>query len=225
MELLLDTANLDEIKEGCSYLPVVGVTTNPSIIKKQRPADFFEHLRQMRKVIGPERSLHVQVVADTYDGMMKDTERIFRELGDRTFIKVPVTAEGLRVIKVLSTAGKNVTATAVYSAPQGIWALLNGARYIAVYYNRMVNNGTDADTVIRQLSDMICRSGCDCQILAASFRNCAQVVSAYSNGAEACTVGYDILKSSVGLAAIRSAVDAFSCDWRDVYGNKTIADI
>ena len=115
MEFLLDTANLEQIKKFNELAPISGVTSNPSIIKKEGKIDFFTHMRAIRDIIGPERSLHIQVVAQDFDGMIKDAESILKNVDQDVFIKVPVSEVGLRVIKVLKTREVHITATAVYS--------------------------------------------------------------------------------------------------------------
>ncbi|NBK20886.1 MAG: fructose-bisphosphate aldolase, partial [Spirochaetia bacterium] len=124
MELMLDTANLQEIERGISLYPISGVTTNPSIIKEEKAEDFFGHMKAIRTLIGHERSLHVQVVAETCPAIIAEAEKILSVLGEETFIKIPVTEEGLQAIRILSSRGISVTATAVYTTIQGILAML-----------------------------------------------------------------------------------------------------
>ena len=101
MELLLDTANLEQIQKYVDTLPIDGVTSNPSIIKKEGKIDFFEHLRQIRQIIGKNRTLHVQVVATDYEGMLADAQRILKEVDDQVYIKVPSNEVGFKVMKEL----------------------------------------------------------------------------------------------------------------------------
>ena len=72
MEFIIDTVNLEEIKEAVEYLPIVGVTSNPSIVKKTNPQDFFKHMKEIRKIIGQERSLHIQVISKDCDTIIKE---------------------------------------------------------------------------------------------------------------------------------------------------------
>lgn len=71
MEFIIDTVNLEEIKEAVEYLPIVGVTSNPSIVKKTNPQNFFKHMKEIRKIIGQERSLHIQVISKDCDTILK----------------------------------------------------------------------------------------------------------------------------------------------------------
>lgn len=225
MELMLDTANLKEIERGIALYPISGVTTNPSIIKEEKAEDFFGHMRSIRALIGHERSLHVQVVADTSESIIAEAEKILSVLGEETFIKIPVTEDGLKAIRILSERGVSVTATAVYTTIQGILAMLSGARYIAVYYNRMLNIDIDAPKVIKELSSLLwSNSGC-CQVLAASFKNVTEITTAYANGASCCTVSPSLLSTGLHMPSIAKAVDDFHASWKQVYGDMTILDL
>lgn len=106
MKYLIDSANLDEIRALSEYLPIAGVTSNPSIVKKEGSVPFFAHMREIRSIIGNLRPLHIQVTATDYDGMMRDAEAVFRHVDEKVFIKVPVDFEGVKVIKALRRQGK-----------------------------------------------------------------------------------------------------------------------
>ena len=143
MEFIIDTVNLEDIKEAVEYMPIVGVTSNPSIVKKTSPKDFFKHMKEIRKIIGKERSLHIQVISKECNEIVKEAHRILEEIDDQVYIKVPVSYEGIKAIKKLKAEGVNVTATAVYDLMQAYMALAAGADYIAPYVNRIGNLGND----------------------------------------------------------------------------------
>lgn len=175
MEYLLDTINLDDISRFCEYLPISGVTSNPSIIKKEGSIDFFSHMRQIRSLIGKEKTFHIQVTAEDTDGMLKDAEAILRHVDEGVSIKVPINWNGLKAMKHLKSQGVSVTGTAIYTINQGFLALEAGADYIAPYYNRMESLNIDPVDGIRAFASMIKQYGYGTKILAASFRNIAQV--------------------------------------------------
>lgn len=226
MEFLLDTANLQEIETYSQIAPIAGVTSNPSIVKKEGKIDFFDHMKKIRGIIGTERSLHVQVVATDYAGMMKDAETILEKIDDQVYIKVPVTTEGLKVIKDLKTKGVNVTATAVYSKFQAYLAVAAEADYIAPYFNRMENLNIDPKEAIKEIANEIQRTGSKSKILAASFKNVGQVNAALENGAQSATMGVDIIQQALAMPSIEKAVVDFTADWESGFGEgKTIADL
>ncbi|WP_404388057.1 fructose-6-phosphate aldolase [Ligilactobacillus animalis] len=214
MEFMLDTVNLAEIKKWAQILPLAGVTSNPTIIKREGELDFFEHLKKVRELIGPQPSLHVQVVAKDTAGIVAEAKKLQAELGGNLYIKIPVTQEGLVAIKQLKQADFKVTATAIYTTMQGLLALEAGADYLAPYYNRMENLDTDPVALIAQLASAREKSTQKGKILAASFKNASQVTKALGAGAQAVTAGSDIYAASLADPAIAKAVSDFAIDWK-----------
>lgn len=226
MEFILDTVDLEEIKDGVDHMPIAGVTSNPSIVKKTAPEDFFGHMRSVREIIGKERSLHVQVISLDAASIVEEAHRILKEIDDEVFIKVPVSYEGLKAIKILKEEGVNITATAVYDLMQAYFALAAGADYIAPYVNRIGNLGGNPMELISDLQDRIENDGYDCKIVAASFKGVEQVKNAFTYGAEAITAPYAILKQVFANPNIEKAVTDFNQDWYSVYGEgKGICDL
>jgi len=225
MEYLLDTANLQTLRELIEYFPITGVTSNPSIVKKEGKIDFFAHMNEIRSIIGHERTLHIQVTAADAEGMLRDAEAILKNVDDQVFIKIPVTMVGLKVIKILKSRGVNVTATAIYSKSQAFLALEAGADYLAPYYNRMENLGLDPEDIIASIADMIAEYGYSAKIVAASFKNIGQVNKSFLAGAQTATIDPGVLKGTFAMPSIQKAVDDFTADWKSIYGDKTIADL
>ena len=225
MKYLIDSANLDEIRALSEYLPIAGVTSNPSIVKKEGSVPFFAHMREIRSIIGNLRPLHIQVTATDYDGMMRDAEAVFRHVDEKVFIKVPVDFEGVKVIKALRRQGANVTATAVYGMDQAFMALEAGADCIAPYYNRMEALGVDAASVIGNIAGIIAHYGYETEILAASFKQPAQIDRAILAGAHSVTVAPDVLRGIFAKQVVADAVQAFSDDWTGLYGGKSLAEL
>ena len=225
MKYLLDTANLDEIRELSEYLPIAGVTSNPTIVKKEGAVPFFAHMREIRSIIGNLRPLHIQVTARDYDGMMRDVEAVFRHVDEKVFIKVPVDFAGIKVIKALKRQGANVTATAVYGMDQAFVALEAGADCIAPYFNRMETLGLDAANVIGNIAGIINHYGYETEILAASFKQPTQIDRAILAGAHSVTVSPSVLREVFTKKVVKDAVQTFVDDWTGLYDGKTLAEI
>lgn len=221
MEFMLDTVNIEEISQYEKVIPLVGVTSNPSIIKNEGQIDFFEQMKKIRSIIGMEKSLHVQVVATTYEGMLKDAEMILANIDPQVFIKVPVNETGLKVIKELKRREVNVTATAIYTKFQAYLAIAAGADYVAPYFNRMENLSINPQEAIREMAKEIARTNSQTKILAASFKNVGQVNAALENGAQAATMGVDIIKQAFAMPSIEKAINDFKTDWETIYGDGT----
>ena len=221
MEFLLDTVDLDEIRDGAKYFPLAGVTSNPSIVKKTSPKEFFPHMREIREIIGPERTLHIQITAKDSDTQLKEAERIFMEVDEDVYIKVPVDWEGLRTISILKEAGHNVTATAIYDLMQAYEAIAAGADYLAVYVNRIATMGGDPYDLITNAENKIAAEGYEAKVLGASYHSVQQVRDSLNAGAQAVTVPMQYLKATYGNVNIRKAVDDFTADWEAMYGAGT----
>ncbi len=225
MDLLLDTADLAEIEHALRYYPIKGVTTNPTMLSRLEQTHVLAHLKAVRALIGDDRDLHVQVMGADHRTMVREAHHLVTELGERTFIAVPVTEVGLSVIQTLAREGLHITASTVFSSMQGILAMLSGARYIAVFYDRMLNLDIEASRVIKELAGLLWTNTSSTQVLAASFRNVAEVTNAYASGAGCCTVKPELLSTGLSMPSIKKAVHDFADDWQGVYGNRTLLDL
>ncbi len=225
MKYLLDTARLESIEHFVEYYPISGVSSNPSIVKKEGRIDFFSHMRRIREIIGRERMFHVQVSAQDFEGMLRDADAILEGIDSEVYVKIPANETGFKAMKSLKGQGVHVTATAVYSAAQGLLAMECGADYLAPYFNRMENLGTDPEEEIRLMAAMAKRDGYPTRVLAASFKNMGQVNRALRAGAEAVTIDPEVFAKGVALAAVKEAVDTFDQDWNSNFGAITIADM
>ena len=221
MEFMLDTANIEDIKKYEKVIPLAGVTSNPSIVKNEGSIEFFSHMKQIREIIGDDKSLHVQVVATDYEGMIKDAETILAKIDKNVFVKVPVSEEGIKIIKELKKREVNVTATAIYTKFQAYLAIAAGADYIAPYFNRMENLNIDPREAIAEMAKEISRTNSQTKILAASFKNVGQVNAALENGAQSATMVVDIIKSAFAMPSIDKAVVDFTSDWETSFGEGT----
>lgn len=220
MELIIDTADIEAIKELDGILSIAGVTTNPSIITKsgKAPEQVIEELVAYLK---PEQKLFVQVVARDFDGIMEETRAICALRPANTYAKIPVTREGLRAIKAAKAEGLNVLATSIYTPEQGFLAALGGADYLAPYCNRMCNYGDGVARVI-DLIRMVETQGLSSKVIAASFHNVEQVHQLILAGVPAVTVPPAIAEAMMDHPGTDSAVDDFTADWQRAYGRDTL---
>ena len=219
MKYLIDTANLADIRRFTEYLPIYGVTSNPSIVKKEGPVDFWAHMNEIRSIIGPDSPLHIQVTATDTEGMLRDADAIMNRVDTRVYVKVPVTMDGIRAIRRMKQEHIRVTATAIYSKQQAFLAMEAGADTVAPYFNRMENMGISPDDVIASIADAIRTYGYPTEILAASFKNAGQIDRAFEAGAQTATADPAILESALKQSHILGAVDAFSADWKAIHGD------
>lgn len=162
--------------------------------------------------------MHIQTIADDYEGIIKDARKIVESIDKDVYIKIPVTKDGLATIKTLKAEGFNITATAIYSEIQALLATELGADYLAPYVNRMTNLNSDPYEVINNVAYNIAATNSDTRILAASFKNINQVLKAVQAGSTHVTVGSDVVDLFLEDANISKAVNDFSKDWEEVYG-------
>ena len=224
MKLILDTANLDDIRYFNTYYPIVGVTTNPTILSREG-GDIVKHLHEIRKIIGEEKELHIQVTETEYEKMIAEAKAIVKAFGKNTYVKIPATDVGLRATKTLSQEGYNVTVTAVLSAGQALLAANAGAKYVAPYVSRLENiceNGVETVAEIQQIFDA---AGCDTEILAASFKTAREVLEVALTGAGAATVSADVMKKLLAHTTTDTSIAGFASDWEKAFGKRTLGSM
>ena len=219
MEWMIDTGNLNAIKEAMDMLPLTGVTTNPSILKAELPFDYEEQLKKIW-LLTPGCSMHVQLGSENSEGKLDEAACLQELLGKDIYVKIPVTENGIKAIRLLKKRGMNVTATAIYYPMQGMLAVSAGADYLAPYCNRMEQNEIDFGKAIEQMRDMIDLGDYPSKILGASFKNAGQVTRAIDCGAHAVTVAPDLLRSALKSALVTDAVAAFTRDYKKIRPEK-----
>lgn len=224
MLYILDTANLEAIKHAFEFYPMDGVTTNPTIISKEK-TEFLPLLKNIRKIIGPDKMLHVQTTAKDAAGIVNDAKLLKKELGDNFYIKVPIGEEGLKATMELVKIGIPVTMTAIFTPAQALIAAKAGAAFVAPYVNRLDNIVGDGNNVVAEIVEEFYNYGYDCKVLAASFKNVEQVHKAALCGCHSVTVSPDVLYGLVKHPLTDVAVEGFDKDWQSVYGDKTIPDL
>lgn len=223
MIYILDTADLAAIKHCNEFYPLSGVTTNPSIIAKEK-GDFWQILKEIRGVIGNDKILHVQTVQTTAKKMVEEAKLIKEKIGGDIYIKIPIGEEGLKAVPMIKNLGIGVTMTAIFTPAQALMAAKAGADFVAPYVNRLDNILGDGTNVVAEIVQQFEIYGLDCKVLAASFKNAEQVHRCALCGCHSVTVSADVLKSLITHPMTDAAVEGFERDWKGVYGDKTILD-
>lgn len=223
MIYILDTADINAIKHCNDYYPIAGVTTNPSIISKEK-SNFWDIVKNIRSVIGENKMLHVQTLGKTARKIVEEAKMLKSELGRETYVKIPICEEGLKATMELKKMGVGVTMTAIFTPAQALIAAMAGASFVAPYVNRLDNIIGDGAEVVAEIVNQFELYDCDCKVLAASFKNAEQVNKCASAGCHCVTVSADILKSLILHPMTDAAISSFDRDWKSVYGEKTILD-
>jgi fructose-6-phosphate aldolase 1 len=176
-------------------------------------------LLELDTVLGTGARFHAQVVSQTVNGMVEEAKRL-HELPYDMVIKIPATETGLTAIKKIKAENITVLATAIYSVQQGFLAALCGADYLAPYVNRIYAMGTDGVAVAADLQLLLNQHQLNCKLLPASFKNTQQVMDVLKLGVAAITLPYDVAAQMLAHPAVQPAVDKFTSDWGEAFGDK-----
>lgn len=224
MDILIDTANLKQIKKAYDLYPIDGVTTNPTILSKEK-GNCISILREIRAIIGDEKQLHAQVLSTDAEGMIKEAEYLNKSVPGNFYVKIPVTPQGIKAIKTLTGKGIPVTATAVFTPLQALTAAKAGAAYVAPYVNRIDNISGDGVKVVSEIVQILKLSNLDTKVLAASFKNVDQVLKICLSGSQAATISADIIDKMISHPLTDLSVENFIIDWESSFGKgKLITD-
>ncbi|MBN1054094.1 fructose-6-phosphate aldolase [Clostridium botulinum] len=221
MIYILDTANLQEIKRAYEFYPMEGVTTNPSIISKEKE-DFIKILKNIREIIGNDSMLHAQVLSLKAEDMIEEAKYIAEQVGGNIYIKIPVTPDGIKAIKILSKEGYKITATAIFTAQQALIAAKAGAKFVAPYVNRIDNISGNGVEVVGEIIKLLEFNNLNTKVLAASFKNVQQVNDVALRGCQSVTVGSDIMDKLIEHPLTELSVKQFINDWENAYNRVTV---
>lgn len=225
MLYVIDTADLEAIKHINEFYPVSGVTTNPSIIAKEK-TDFIKRLRDIRAVIGEDKILCAQTLQTTSELIVEEGKKLKEAIGGNFYIKVPIGEAGLKATMELKKLGIGVLMTAIFTPTQALMAAKAGADFVAPYVNRIDNIGGDGVGVVAEIVNQFANYGIStCRVMAASFKNVQQVNDCASVGCHVATIGPDIYKLLISHPLTDAAIAGFEKDWKSVYGDKQIIDM
>ena len=219
MKLFIDTANVAEIREAASWGIIDGVTTNPSLIAKEG-RDFVEVVREICSLVdGP---VSAEVISQDAEGMLQEAEPLIK-IHQNITIKIPMTTEGLKAVKVLSRRGSMTNVTLIFSANQALLAAKAGASFISPFVGRLDDVGTDGMSLVRDIVQVYARyADIRTQVIAASIRHPQRCLEAARAGAHIATVPYSVLLQMVQHPLTDIGVKRFMDDWLKVMGSGPI---
>lgn len=212
MKLFIDTANIDEIREINNWGIICGVTTNPSLIAKEGRV-FEEVIKEITTIVdGP---ISAEVVSLDSEGMIKEARELAK-IHKNIVIKIPMTAEGLKTVSVISKEVIKTNVTLIFSASQALLAAKAGATYVSPFVGRLndiASNGIDLIADIAQIFD---NYGMDTEIIAASVRGPQDVVDCAKCGAHIATIPYKVFGQMIKHPLTDSGIEKFLADWKSV---------
>ncbi|MHB1420618.1 MAG: fructose-6-phosphate aldolase [Bacillota bacterium] len=209
MRLFIDTANIEEIHKANDLGIIFGVTTNPSLIAKEG-RDFREVVREICSIVdGP---ISAEVISLNTGGMV--TEAIdLASIHKNIIIKIPMTAEGLKAVKILSGKGIRTNVTLVFSANQALLAALAGATYVSPFIGRLDDVGHEGMDLIADIVQIFGQYGYDTEIIVASVRHPLHVTEAAKLGADIATVPYKVIMQMIEHPLTDLGIKRFLEDW------------
>ncbi len=219
MEYYVDTAEIDKIKKIINWLPLDGVTMNPSLVAKSN-RKVFETLSELLALT--KGAVHVQVMGQDRDNIIKEADKLSSLNKDRIYVKIPVSKEGLAAIKDIDTDKVNVTATAVFTVSQAITASKAGAKYVAPYFSRVNKIEQSGLILIKDIQFSLNNYNYDTKVLAASVKNAYDVKELYKLGVDAITVPPEIYEQAHQHSLTAQAIEIFNEDWLRVFEDLNI---
>ncbi len=212
MKLFIDTANIDEIREINDWGVICGVTTNPSLIAKEG-RDFKQVITEITSIVdGP---ISAEVISLEADGMVKEAEELVK-IHQNIVIKIPMTKEGLKAVKILSGKGIKTNVTLVFSANQALLAARAGATYVSPFVGRMDDIGNEGMDIIEDIAEVFDIHGLTTEIISASIRNPMHVLQSAKAGAHIATVPYKVFEAMVKHPMTDLGIERFLKDWEGV---------
>ncbi|HOW57257.1 MAG TPA: fructose-6-phosphate aldolase [Smithellaceae bacterium] len=212
MDFFIDTANIEEIKEGIKIGMVDGVTTNPSLIAKEKKG-FDAVVKEILEVVkGP---VSLEVISLDATGMFKEGKKLAR-LGDNVVIKVPMTTEGLKATRLFANEGINVNQTLIFSPLQALMAAKAGARYVSPFVGRLDDIAHDGMEIVEQILAIYDNYGYDTEVIVASVRHPRHVLDAALMGADIATIPFKVIAQLAQHPLTDRGIEMFLQDWKKV---------
>lgn len=212
MKIFIDTANVNEIKEAESWGILSGVTTNPSLIAREG-RDFVEVVKEITSIVdGP---ISAEVISLEHEGMVKEARELVK-IHKNIVIKLPMTIEGLKAVKILSSEGTKTNVTLVFSSAQALLAAKAGATYVSPFLGRLDDFGMDGMNLIREIVTIFGNYGLETEIIAASIRNPIHAINAALSGADISTIPFNVLKQMTKHPQTDLGIEKFLEDWKSV---------
>ena len=224
MKIILDTAKIEDIKKVKEFFPsLLGVTTNPSILAKESE-DLSKTLKELKEVCSDELEIHVQTTESEAEKMLEEAKALKAFFGENFHMKLPMTEDGIKAIKLLSDAGIKTTVTTIFSPNQALLAAECGATYVAPYVNRLDNITADGVTAVEGISEIFNNFDYKTKILGASFKNVQQIYEVALVGCDVVTITPDLLYTIIRHPYTEKSLVDFEKDWKNKYGDKKVID-
>ena len=216
MKLFLDTANVEDIKKVNDMGVICGVTTNPSLIAKEG-RDFTEVVREIASIVDGPISGEVKATSEKAEDMIKEGREI-AAIHKNMVVKIPMTVEGLKAVKVLSAKGIKTNVTLIFSANQALLAARAGATYVSPFLGRLDDISQVGIKLIEDIVAIFSVHRIETEIIAASVRHTIHVTECALAGADIATVPYKVIEQMTKHPLTNQGIEKFKEDYRKVFG-------
>ena len=216
MRFFIDTANVEDIRKANDMGVICGVTTNPSLIAKEG-RDFNEVIKEITSIVDGPISGEVKATTVDAEGMIKEGREI-AAIHPNMVVKIPMTVEGLKAVKVLSAEGIKTNVTLIFSANQALLAARAGATYVSPFLGRLDDISSPGIELIEHIVDIFSNYDIDTQIIAASIRNTVHVTECALAGADIATVPYGVIEQMTKHPLTDQGIVMFQQDYKAVFG-------
>ena len=216
MRFFIDTANVEDIREANDMGVICGVTTNPSLIAKEGRV-FEEVIAEIASIVDGPISGEVKATTTDAAGMIEEG-RAIAAIHPNMVVKIPMTAEGLKAVKVLSQEGVKTNVTLVFTANQALLAARAGATYVSPFLGRLDDISTPGVDLISNIAEIFSIHGIETEIIAASIRNPIHVTDCALAGADIATVPYGVIEQMVKHPLTDQGIAKFQADYKAVFG-------
>lgn len=216
MRFFIDTANVDEIRKANDMGVICGVTTNPSLIAKEG-RDFKKTIEEITTIVDGPISGEVKATTVKAEDMIVEAREIAK-IHKNMVVKIPMTVEGLKAVKVLSKEGIKTNVTLIFSANQALLAARAGATYVSPFLGRLDDISTDGLELIRTISEIFATHAIETEIISASVRHPIHVTECALAGADIATVPYNVIEQMTKHPLTDQGIEKFKKDYEAVFG-------
>lgn len=216
MKFFIDTANVDDIKLANDLGVICGVTTNPSLIAKEG-RDFKEVIKEITEIVDGPISGEVKATTTCWEDMVEEAREIAK-IHPNMVVKIPMTEDGLRAVKILKQEGIKTNVTLIFSANQALLAARAGATYVSPFLGRLDDISHNGLILIEEIVEIFSNNDIDSEIIAASVRNPIHVAECAKMGCDIATVPYSVIKQMIKHPLTDIGIEKFKQDYYKVFG-------
>ena len=216
MKFFIDTANVEDIRKANDMGVICGVTTNPSLIAKEG-RDFNEVIKEITSIVDGPISGEVKATTVDAEGLIREGREI-AAIHPNMVVKIPMTVEGLKAVKVLSAEGIKTNVTLIFTANQALLAAESGASYVSPFLGRLDDINQPGIELVRTIAEIFAVYGYETEIIAASVRNPIHVTDCALAGADIATVPYKVIEQMTKHPLTDQGIEKFQADYKAVFG-------